>query len=101
MTVTFYWKQFLGEDSLQNVSILARQNATARDGCQWQEQEAGRVRQSDEAMMLVESHCRLILRIHHQGIGGDLRACSTVERIGQKRSPPQPLPFKCLIDGQE
>ena len=47
--------------------------------------------------MLVESRCRLVLGIHHQGEGGNLRMGSTIERIGQQRIT-KTFTFECLID---
>ena len=49
--------------------------------------------------MPVESRCHRVLCLHNKGIGGNLRAGGTVERIG-KQSTAQTLPFERLIYGQ-
>jgi hypothetical protein len=56
------------------------------DGRQRQKQGKRRVWQGNEAVMPVESRCRLVLGVHHQGEGGNLRTGGTVKRIGQQRT---------------
>ena len=69
------------------------------DGCQREDQGKRRVWQRNEAVMPVESRCRLVLGVHHHGKGGNLRAGGTAERIGQQ-SATKTLAFECLIDSK-
>ena len=67
-----------------NSNGLERRVSRTQDGSQRQEQGKRRVWQGNEAVMPVESRCRLVLGVHHQGEGGNLRTGGTVERIGQQ-----------------
>lgn len=49
--------------------------------------------------MPVESRCRLVFGIHHQGKGGNPGTGGTVERISQQRTA-QTLALESLIDSQ-
>jgi len=52
------------------------------DGRQRQEQSKRRVGQGNEAVMPVKSRSHLVLGVHHQGEGSNLRTGSAHERIG-------------------
>ena len=70
-------------NGIQDACYAKNIGLTRLDGCQRQEHGQPRVWQGKEAVMLVESRCRLVLGIHNQGEGGNLRTGSTVERVGQ------------------
>ena len=78
---------------------LERRVSRTLNGRQRQGQGERRVRQGNEAMMSVESRYPLVLGVHHQGEGGNLRTGCTFERVSQKRTA-ETLAREFLIDSQ-